>query len=110
MAELSVKLLDNLVIKKIIIADEKNRLNVYRPIMNNYLIMKVNIVYSVGQSDLCDPHGLQSARLLCPWNFPGKNTGVVCHFYSNYSIINHVTPNYLFVQQMCNGHYMFRLW
>ena len=22
--------------------------------------------------------GLQSARLLCPWNFPGKNTGVGC--------------------------------
>ena len=26
------------------------------------------------------PHGLQPARLLCPWNFPGKNTGVGCHF------------------------------
>ena len=23
------------------------------------------------------PHGLYSARLLCPWDFPGKNTGVV---------------------------------
>ena len=22
---------------------------------------------------------LQPARLLCPWNFPGKNTGVRCH-------------------------------
>ena len=22
----------------------------------------------------------QSARLLCPWNFPDKNTGVGCHF------------------------------
>ena len=22
------------------------------------------------------PHGLQPSRLLCPWNFPGKNTGV----------------------------------
>ena len=34
------------------------------------------------------PHGLQgapalqeSARLLCLWNFPGKNTGVGCHFF-----------------------------
>ena len=26
------------------------------------------------------PHGLQSIRLLCPWDFPGKNTGVGCHF------------------------------
>ena len=25
-------------------------------------------------------HGLQPARLLCPWNFPGKNAGVGCHF------------------------------
>ena len=24
-------------------------------------------------------HGLQLARLLCPWNSPGKNTGVGCH-------------------------------
>ena len=26
------------------------------------------------------PHGLKYARLLCPWDFPGKNTGVGCHF------------------------------
>ena len=27
------------------------------------------------------PHGLQPARLLCPWNFPGKkNTGAGCRF------------------------------
>ena len=25
-------------------------------------------------------HELLPARLLCPWNFPGKNTGVGCHF------------------------------
>ena len=31
-------------------------------------------------SDSLWPHGLQSARLLCPWDFPGKNTGVGCHF------------------------------
>ena len=26
------------------------------------------------------PHGLQFTRLLCPWDFPGKGTGVGCHF------------------------------
>ena len=26
------------------------------------------------------PHRLQPTRLLCPWDFPGKNTGVGCHF------------------------------
>ena len=25
------------------------------------------------------PHGPQSARLLCPWDSPGKKTGVGCH-------------------------------
>ena len=30
-------------------------------------------------SDSLRPHGLQSARLLCPWHFPGKNTGGGCH-------------------------------
>ena len=25
------------------------------------------------------PHGLWLARLLCPWDFPGKNIGVDCH-------------------------------
>ena len=35
--------------------------------------------FSVVISDSA-PHGLQPARLLCPWRFPGKNTGVGCHF------------------------------
>ena len=26
------------------------------------------------------PHGLQPARLLCPWDFPSKNTATGCHF------------------------------
>ena len=30
--------------------------------------------------DFLRSHGLQPARLLCPWNFPGKNTGVGRHF------------------------------
>ena len=31
-------------------------------------------------SDSFGPYGLQSTRLICLWDFPGKNTGVVCHF------------------------------
>ena len=30
--------------------------------------------------DSLQPHGLQPIRLLWPWDFPGKDTGVVCHF------------------------------
>ena len=26
------------------------------------------------------PSGLQPSMLLCPWNFPGKNTGTSCYF------------------------------
>ena len=30
-------------------------------------------------SDSSRPHGLQPTRLLHPWDFPGKSTGVGCH-------------------------------
>ena len=40
--------------------------------------MKVKSESEVAQS--CrETHGLQPTRLLCPWNFPGKSTGVGCH-------------------------------
>ena len=31
-------------------------------------------------SDSLQPHGLQTTKILCPWDSPGKNTGVGCHF------------------------------
>ena len=31
-------------------------------------------------SDSVQPHRRQPTRLLCPWDSPGKNTGVDCHF------------------------------
>ena len=31
-------------------------------------------------SDSLQPHRWQPTRLLCPWDSPGKNTGVGCHF------------------------------
>ena len=31
-------------------------------------------------SDSLGPHRLEPARLLCPWDSSGKNTGVGCHF------------------------------
>ena len=33
----------------------------------------------VGVSDSLWSHGLYPSRLLCPWDSPGKNTGVCCH-------------------------------
>ena len=32
-------------------------------------------------SDSLWPHELQHTRLLCPWESPGKNTGVGCHAF-----------------------------
>ena len=43
------------------------------------LVICVCCVTSV-VSDPLQPRGLQPTRLLCPWAFPGKNTGVGCYF------------------------------
>ena len=43
------------------------------------LILKVKVHRTV-VSDSLQSHGLQPAMLLCPWNSPGKSTGVGCHF------------------------------
>ena len=40
----------------------------------------VVVMQSLSRGGLLRPHGLQPARLLCPWDSPGKNTGVGCHF------------------------------
>ena len=40
--------------------------------------MKVSVTQSC-PSDSLQPLGLQPTRLLFPWDFPGKNTGVGCH-------------------------------
>ena len=32
-------------------------------------------------SDSLQPYGMQPARLLCPWDPPGKNTRVGCHAF-----------------------------
>ena len=31
-------------------------------------------------TDSLRPHGLYPTMFLCPWDFPGKSTGVSCHF------------------------------
>ena len=47
----------------------------------NYRTLMSSVQFSCSAvSDSMRPHGLKPARLLCPWNFRGKNTGVGCHF------------------------------
>ena len=45
------------------------------------IMLYVHYPYLVAQSCLtfCDLMNCQPARLFCPWNSPGKNTGVGCH-------------------------------
>ena len=47
----------------------------------NFLLRVCVLSYSL-TSDSLPPHGLYPARLLCPWDFPGKNARVGCHFTS----------------------------
>ena len=44
------------------------------------MLSRLHIIMLYDMVDSLRPHGVQPARLLCPWNFPGKNTGVGCHF------------------------------
>ena len=44
-----------------------------------HIYVKVEVSHSV-VSDSLQPRGRRSARLVCPQNSPGKNTGVGCHF------------------------------
>ena len=56
----------------------------YRPIglkntLGQWMQRSVGVVKLLGHVRLLRPHGLWPARLLCPWDSPGKNTGVGCH-------------------------------
>ena len=46
------------------------------------------------------PHGLPSARFLSPWDFPGKNTGVGCHFFQGVVFL----PGKFHGQRSLEGH------
>ena len=51
--------------------------------MNSFLASNENYCVCILCSlvpDSLQPRGLQPARLLCPWDFSGKDTGVGCHF------------------------------
>ena len=49
------------------------------------------------------PHGLQPTRLLCPWDFPGKSTGVGCHcLLQIYTLCS--LKKYIFIYLTALGH------
>ena len=44
------------------------------------VIVVVLVVQSLNHVRLLQPYGLESTRLLYPWDFPDKSTEVSCHF------------------------------
>ena len=48
--------------------------------LNEELLEKRKKEKSLSHVQLCDPMDCSLHRLLRPWDFPGKNTGVGCHF------------------------------
>ena len=68
-------------------------------------------------SDSVRPHRRQPTRFLCPWDSPGKNTGVGCHFllhtfsqtlviFKNYIAVDvkqYFTVVLIFIFLMING-------
>ena len=51
----------------------------YNSVDQLWVYIYVSVSHSVVPNSL-RPHGLQPTRLLFPWHFPGKDTGVECHF------------------------------
>ena len=49
-------------------------------------------------SDSSQPHGLRPTRLLRPWDFPGKSTGVGCHCLLRRSLLLHGKHLWFFPQ------------
>ena len=51
-------------------------------------LLKLSVCESESHAVMSDsllPHGLQDARLLCPWNSPGQNTGEGSHSFTRES-------------------------
>ena len=58
--------------------ERRSKQSILRKISPEYSLQGLMLKLSVAQSclTLCN---LQPTRLLCPWDFPGKSTGVDCH-------------------------------
>ena len=51
------------------------------------LLLSVSVM-----SDSVQPHRQQPTRLRCPWDSPGKNTGVGCHFLLKCTKVKSLSP------------------
>ena len=58
-----------------------------------FLLLAVSLCVCSPVSFL-NPHGLYPTRLLCPWDLPGKNIEVHCHFLLHSSTVITTFPDY----------------
>ena len=64
----------------------------------NVLLLDCMHVCSVMANSL-QPHGLEPAKFLCPWDYPGKSTRVGCHFLlQSIFLIQGLNPRLLYWQ------------
>ena len=60
--------------------------------LTSWLPLNLNILINAcSTAHLCltvQPHGLQPTKLLCPWDYPSKNTGIGCHILLQGILIN----------------------
>ena len=64
--------------------DDDCVITLYPHLSGAAFLQDLEVKWSVSRSVVPDslwPQGLQPTRLFCPWNFPGKNTGVGSHFF-----------------------------
>ena len=89
----------------------KNWGQIYIKLILNFIYFLFFLLYSCESenvrssvvSDSLGPHGLQPTRFPCPWDSPGKSTGVACHFLlHNFKAYNSVTFSAFVI--LCNHH------
>ena len=60
-------------------------------------------------SDSSRPHGLLPTRLLHPWDFPGKSTGVGCHYLLRFCVTSNMQM-FQFFYILPNIYYCLPFW
>ena len=64
-------------------------------------VLSVKCVSRSVVPDSLRPHEPQPSRLLCPWDFPGKDTGVGCHFLlQGIFPTQELNPGFLYYRQI----------
>ena len=80
-----------------------SRMYIVSPLI--YLIRRVKRKWKWSRSVMSNslgPHGLWPTRLLRSWYFPGKSTGVGCHFLlqgNRYTFAQKLIKSYIFLQK-----------